>query len=255
MKYFLFKGVKVNVINLDILSDTDFENSLKKTGYFCVTDVGNVVNAYKRNEQLKNAINGSSLSLPDGRPLSVYGKLIGHKEINRTSGADVMDCLFKLSLKKGFSHCFIGDTKEIHNKLNDKIKKDYNGLIVKGFYSPPFVEWSKEKDEDIINIINGFDADFVWISFGGGKQEIWMYENYNKVNKGIFIGIGAGFRWFLGEIKQAPVFLQKLSLEWLYRLVQQPKKMFSRYMNTLPFFFKDAIIELIRIKLLRKNVI
>jgi N-acetylglucosaminyldiphosphoundecaprenol N-acetyl-beta-D-mannosaminyltransferase len=249
-----FKGVKINIINLDILNCFDFENSIKETNYFCVTDVGNVVNAYKRSRMLKEAINGSSISLPDGKPLSVFGKLIGFKDIGRTSGADVMHCLFKLSLEKGYSHCFIGDTEELLEKLINKIKSEYTNLKIKGYYSPPFSEWNKEKNEKIINIINKFDADFIWISFGGGTQEIWMYENFSKINRGILIGIGAGFRWFLGEIKQAPRFLQKLSMEWLFRLMQQPRKMFTRYMTTLPFFAKDAVIELIKIKIFGKKI-
>lgn len=255
MKYFLFKGVKINVVNLDILYNYDYDNIINKSQYFCITDVGNIVNAYKRNELLKIAINESYLSLPDGRPLSIYGRLLGNKEIDRTSGADVMKCLFKVSIEKGFSHCFIGDTEEMLGKLKEKIETDYKNLKVKGYYSPPFVEWNKEKNEEIVNIINKFNADFVWISFGGGTQEIWLYENFKNVNKGILIGIGAGYRWFLGEIKQAPPLLQKLSLEWFFRLVQQPKKMFKRYFTTLPFFIIDAFLELIKIKIFRKKYI
>lgn len=253
MKYYLFKDVKINIANIDLLCVYDFKSILENSNYICITDVGNVVNAYRKNVSLKIAINNSLLSLPDGRPLSIYGKLLGYKDIGRTSGADIMKCLFKLSIEKNYSHCFIGDTEDIHIKLKEKLYKDFNGLNIKGFYSPPFIEWSKDKDEMIIKKINNFNADFVWISFGGGRQEIWMYENFKKINRGIMIGIGAGFRWFLGEIKQAPPILQKLSLEWFFRLVQQPRKMFKRYLFTLPFFLKDAIVEIIKIKFKKRE--
>lgn len=246
MKYFLFKGVKISVINKDLLFNHDYSELLKSSHYICVTDVGNTVNAYKRNELLKTAINKSYFSLPDGRPLSIYGKLAGIKEIGRTSGVDIMNCIFRLSELKGYTHLFIGDTEEIHFKLQKKIGNSFKELKVKGFYSPPFGDWGDKKNKKIIDVINECDADFIWISFGGGMQEIWMYENYGKINRGIMIGIGAGFRWFIGEIKQAPPLFQKLSLEWFFRLVQQPQKMFKRYSSTLPYFVKDVAIELIK---------
>jgi len=245
--YFYFKGVKISSVNLNsldgIFSGSVFNNASK---YVCVTDAGNVVNAYKRNRFLKDAINSSFLSLPDGRPLSVFGKFIGYENIGRVSGADILNYL----LSKKLSHCFIGDTADLHERLKNHIGKNHGNAVIKGFYSPPFKEWNTEDNERILKEINNFDADVIWISFGGGKQEIWMAENYLKVKRGILIGIGAGLRWFIGDIKQAPPFFQKMSLEWLFRLIQQPK-MFKRYISTLPFFLFSAFVELIKIKIFK----
>jgi len=248
--FFFFKGVKINVVNILTLINHFEKDSLANSAkYICVSDVGNVVNAYNWDNRLKNAINNSFLSIPDGRPLSIYGRLLGFKQIDRVSGADLMKCLFN----EGFSHCFIGDTEELHVRLKDNIKNNYPKAVVNGGFSPPFRVWNDDDNDEIIRNINNFDADIVWISFGGGKQEVWMHDNCRKVKRGILIGIGAGFRWFLGDIKQAPPLLQKLSVEWLFRLVQQPK-MFSRYASTLPFFVVDSLCEYLKFKVFKKDV-
>jgi N-acetylglucosaminyldiphosphoundecaprenol N-acetyl-beta-D-mannosaminyltransferase len=246
---FSFKGVKVNSVNIErAINQIIKALYYGRPNYVCVNDVGNIVNSYRKNERLRNAINESYLSLPDGRPLSIYGKLIGYEDIGRVSGAVIMKYLFGENL----SHCFIGDTEELHNRLAENVRNNFQNAFIKGGYSPPFKEWSEKDNEEIIKKINEFAADIVWISFGGGKQEVWMHENYKKIKRGVLIGIGAGFRWYLGDIKQAPTFLQKLSLEWLFRLVQQPS-MFKRYASTLPFFVWDAFWELVKIKVFKIN--
>ncbi|MBV6478485.1 MAG: UDP-N-acetyl-D-mannosaminuronic acid transferase [Ignavibacteria bacterium] len=205
------------------------------TGYICVTDVGNLVNAHRKNPELKNAINNSLLSLPDGKPLSAFAKLKGIKEIERVAGPDFMENVFKATSGKNLSHFFLGDTDETLTEVMKKAKSEYK-INVSGFYSPQFGQWTEEYNEDIIKRLNDSRSDFIWVSFGGGKQEIWMKNNYVKLHKGIMSGVGAAFRFYTGEISRAPLFMQNSGLEWLYRLKQQPEKMFNRYLTTLPYF-------------------
>jgi len=152
--------------------------------------------------------------------------------------------IFRKTSGSDIKHFFLGDTGDILEKLLKKINKNYD-LQIAGSYSPDFGVWNKEIDEEIIKRINDSGADFIWVALGGGKQEIWMNENYNKLNKGIMTGVGAGFRFFTGDIKRAPLLFQKMGFEWLFRLVQQPGKMFGRYLSTLPFFVIYSFEELI----------
>jgi len=202
------------------------------------------VNAHRNSPLLKKAINDSFISLPDGRPISILARLKGIKDMERVAGPDFMTEIFRKTSGSDIKHFFLGDTGDILEKLLKKINKNYD-LQIAGSYSPDFGVWNKEIDEEIIKRINDSGADFIWVALGGGKQEIWMNENYNKLNKGIMTGVGAGFRFFTGDIKRAPLLFQKMGFEWLFRLVQQPGKMFGRYLSTLPFFVIYSFEELI----------
>jgi len=202
------------------------------------------VNAHRNSPLLKKAINDSFISLPDGRPISILARLKGIKDMERVAGPDFMTEIFRKTSGSDIKHFFLGDTGDILEKLLKKINKNYD-LQIAGSYSPDFGVWNKEIDEEIIKRINDSGADFIWVALGGGKQEIWMNENYNKLNKGIMTGVGAGFRFFTGDIKRAPLLFQKIGFEWLFRLVQQPGKMFGRYLSTLPFFVIYSFEELI----------
>ena len=98
-------------------------------------------------------------------------------------------------------------------------------------HSPPFVKLTVAEDNNIIKMINESNVDFVWVGLGAPKQEIWMYEHRDKVNS-LMIGVGAGFEYYAEKIKRAPIIMQKLCLEWVYRLFQDPKRLFKRYLVT-----------------------
>ncbi|MCX6158487.1 MAG: WecB/TagA/CpsF family glycosyltransferase [Ignavibacteriae bacterium] len=242
---FYFKSVKVSISNLSSAVDITLDYiNINNCLYICVTDVNNLVNSYRRFKKLKLSINNSLLSLPDGRPLSIFGRLLSFKEIDRVAGPDYFNNMLERSNTEKITHCFIGDTEETLNRLVKKIKAEYPNVTIKGIYSPPFRNWSIDDNNEIVSNINKFNADVIWISFGGGKQEIWMNENCNNINRGIMVGIGAGFKWYLGDIKRAPLILQKLSLEWCYRLYQDPIRI-KNYITSIPLFIKDSAILLI----------
>lgn len=118
-------------------------------------------------------------------------------------------------------------------------------------YSPPFRILTEDEDKKIINEINTKSPDFLWVGLGAPKQELWMYEHKNKVNS-LMIGVGAGFDYLAGNIKRAPKWMQIVGFEWLYRLIQDPKRLFKRYLVTnlkfLIFLIKMSIGEILRIK-------
>jgi N-acetylglucosaminyldiphosphoundecaprenol N-acetyl-beta-D-mannosaminyltransferase len=243
LKNFYFKNIKVSCCNLkDSVSETLSVIKTGKPNYICVTDAGNIVNAYRNSPELKDAINGALLSLPDGRPISMFAKFKGIKNIERVAGPDFMSEVFRRTSGTDIKHFFLGDTEEIHNLLQNKIKEKFD-LQIAGFYGPDFDKWNDETDNEILNIINKSDADIIWVSLGGGKQEVLMKNNFRKLDKGIMIGVGAAFRFYTGKIKRAPLFFQKAGLEWLFRLIQQPRKMFKRYLTTLPFFVLYSLQE------------
>lgn len=240
---FYFKDIKISCCDLDSsVKNTISQIKSGKPNYICVTDVGNLVNAHRKSSELRSAINQSFISLPDGRPISIFAKLKGIRNIDRVAGPDFMEEIFRQTSGTDVKHFFLGDTEEILKALRSKLRSKYD-LKIAGSYSPEFGNWDSKTNEDIIKRINESGADLIWVSLGGGRQEIWMKNNFMKLNKGLMTGVGAAFRFFTGDIKRAPLVFQWLGFEWLFRLVQQPGKMFKRYSNTLPFFFVYSIQE------------
>lgn len=227
---------KCNIIGTDILV-TNMEKTVAlieenieelRGKYICVGNVHTTVMAHddaKYHEVQKNA----AFVLPDGRPLSVYSKKHGFPEAERVTGPDLMLALF--ARRNGLRHYFYGSKEETLALLRQKMTAQYPHLEIAGMVSPPFRALSEAEDAAEIEKINASGADIIWVGLGAPKQENWMYEHMDRVN-GVMIGVGAGFDYHAGNIKRAPLWMQKLSLEWLYRLFQDPKRLFKRYLVT-----------------------
>ncbi len=249
MKCIYIKGVKVNVCDLETASSEALRLSrLDSPSYICVTDAGNIVNAYRKSGELRIAINDSAISLPDGRPISMLANAKGITGMGRVAGPDFMENIFRLTAGSDSSHFFIGDTEHTLKRLSELANKKYNAKVA-GYFSPPFDDVSGKNDEEIMSSVNSSGARFVWVGLGGGKQEVWMHRNVRHLDKGIMTGVGAAFRFMLGDIKRAPKAMQSAGLEWLFRLLQQPGKMGMRYASTLPLFAVYTIQELLTNKM------
>ena len=224
-------GVEIAVTNMEeVVSLLKNKISVLKGEYICISNVHTTVMSYEDPEYCK-VQNTAYLRLPDGKPLSVVAKKRGFKEAERVTGPDLMKEIFEISEECGFTHYFYGSTEETLELLKEKLLAKYPNLNIVGMYSPPFRALSEEEDKKIIQMINKTKPDFVWVGLGAPKQEKWMYQHKGKV-KGLMNGDGAGFDYLAEKIKRAPKWMQKCSLEWLYRLLQEPKRLFRRYFKT-----------------------
>lgn len=223
-------GVNIAVTNMNEIVEYIYKNIDKLKGeYICVSNVHTTVMSHE-DENYKKIQNDAILRLPDGGPLSAVQRKRGYKNATRVTGPDLMQKIFEDSNPK-IKNYFYGSTEETLSLLNKNLNEKYPNMNINGLYSPPFKKLSKEEDEEIIKMINESGANIVWVGLGAPKQEIWMNEHKNKINA-LMIGVGAGFDYHAGNIKRAPKWMQKCSLEWLYRLCQDPKRLFKRYMNT-----------------------
>jgi N-acetylglucosaminyldiphosphoundecaprenol N-acetyl-beta-D-mannosaminyltransferase len=229
-------GVNIAAINMDWLLEYLKKNVKSPKGnllagdYICVANVHTTVISYEDSEYCRIQ-NGGLMAIPDGGPLSSVGRRRGHCEMERIAGPDLMERLFKISSEYGYRHYFYGSTKEALEKLYQKLTTDYPGIQIIGMYSPPFRLMTKEEDVSIVKMINDTKPDFVWVGLGAPKQEKWMASHQGKIN-GLMVGVGAGFDYFAGSINRAPKWMQNSNLEWLYRLIQEPKRLFVRYFQT-----------------------
>ena len=223
-------GVHIAAIDMKTALDYIQQNIRELKGkYICVSNVHTTVMSYE-DEEYRKIQNASALALPDGKPLSVVCRKRGFSGADRVTGPDLMREIFECSEKSGYRHYFYGSTSETLKLLKEKVEKEYHLTIV-GLESPPFRKMTEEEDQSVIERINKAKADFVWVGLGAPKQERWMYEHKERVNS-LMIGVGAGFDYFAGNIKRAPKWMQKCSLEWLYRLLQDPRRLFKRYLVT-----------------------
>lgn len=235
-------GVNIAAINMGwLLSFTKKYIKALSGDYMCVSNVHTTVMSYEDPEYCAIQ-NGGIMAIPDGGPLSSVGRKRGYKKMERTTGPSYMGEILKISQEKGYRHYFYGSTPETLEKLNDTLTHDYPGLQIVGMFSPPFRPMTEEEDWEIVERINEVNADFIWIGLGAPKQEKWMAAHQGKVN-GFMVGVGAGFDYFAGNIERAPEWMQKNNLEWVYRLLQDPKRLFKRYLHTNTKFIWNAMIK------------
>lgn len=208
--------------------------------YCCVSNVHTTVTSWE-DKNYCTIQNGGILAIPDGGPLSSVGKKRGYIKMKRTTGPAYMEEIFKISSEKGYRHYFYGSTKETLEKLQKQLLKKYPDIQIAGMYSPPFRAVTEEEDRKIVEKINKTHSDFVWIGLGAPKQEKWMARHQGQI-EGFMVGVGAGFDYFAGNIARAPKWMQNRNLEWVYRLFQEPRRLFRWYWHTNTRFIWNAYI-------------
>ena len=231
LQYCEILKTRINVTDMDrtVRYITSHLEELKGN-YICVSNVHTTVTSY-RDETYRKVQNSGAMALPDGQPLSIVSRFRGYKDAKRVPGPDLMPEIFRLSQEKGYTHYFYGGSEHTLAQLKNKILEKYPDLQIAGMYSPPYRELSEEEDAQIIERINAAKPDFLWVALGAPKQEIWMYQHRDKIHS-LMIGVGAAFDFLAGTVKRAPMWMQKLCLEWVYRIFQDPKRMLPRYLNT-----------------------
>lgn len=244
MEYCEILKTRINVTSMpDTLACIESQLDALRGSYICVSNVHTTVMAYE-NERYRRIQNSAAMALPDGGPLSKYSRLAGHKNAMRVTGPDLMVELFRISEQKGYRHFFYGSTQETLADMKKALQRDYPGLAIVGMYAPPFRPLTKQEDQEITAQINEAEPDFVWVGLGAPKQEEWMYLHRGRLNA-VAVGVGAGFDYLAGHIKRAPKIMQMLCLEWLYRLLQDPRRLWKRYVVTntkfIFYLFRESV--------------
>ena len=218
-----------------------------KPSYLTVNNVHTVTEGIK-DPEFRKIINNSFLSLPDGKPLSVIGKWKGIKRVDRIFGPTFFEKTLEWGAEENLKHYFFGSSGATLEKLKKNVENKFPGIKISGAYSPPFREFLMEENDRFLENINSKEPDIIWVSLGAPKQEKWIYSNFNKINKGIMIGIGAGFDYLSGNLKHAPAWMKNSSLEWFYRLMQEPGRLLKRYLISNSQFIFYVTLELLGLK-------
>ena len=171
----------------------------------------------------------STMVIIDGMPIVKMCKKKG-LTCDRCAAPDIMPLVFQESVKQGKTHFFYGGKDStVLKKLRDNLERDYPGIKIVGMYSPPFRPLTDEEDSAVCDEIINASPDFLWVGIGAPKQEIWMQQHREKIRGTVMLGVGAGFDFFAGTLKKAPKWMENAGLEWAYRLIKEPKRLWKRY--------------------------
>lgn len=203
---------------------------------------------YERNPDYRAAIDASDVVLPDGIMVVWLSKLTRAGIARRLSGPDFFLELSKTMATIGAGYYFLGSTPETLRKIDQRLAREFPSIQCKGLYSPPFGEWDAEEDRRIIDAINQSGADVLWVGFTAPRQEMWVHRHKQQLNVKLVAAIGAGFDFFAGTKKRAPLWMQTAGLEWLHRVLQEPARMGKRYLVGAPRFLKLVVRHLFKRK-------
>lgn len=235
-------GVNITAMNMEACINFIINKFDAARGrYICAANAHTTVYAREHNEY-REIQNNSFLTLPDGKPLSVIGKRKGYFEMERITGPDFFSKILELSPNQGWKHYFYGNTDENLKLLVNYINDNYPDVDVVGYEPSVFRELSNSEEIELIRHINSSRADFVWVGLGAPRQEELCAKMSLKSNS-LWVGVGGAFNVITGIIPRAPKWIQNCGLEWLYRLIHEPKRLFKRYMITNTKFMYYCIID------------
>jgi len=205
-------------------------------GYVCVANTHTVIEA-QQDSELRAAVLGAAMTVPDGQPLVWALRALGHPLPGRVYGPELMARACERALETGRRfYLYGGRNQGALVQLALELRRQYPGLAIVGGYSPPFRALTDEEREWVIRDIDSSGAEVVWVGIGVPKQEKWMAAMCSELAAPVLVGVGAAFDFHAGLIRQAPVWMQEAGLEWAYRLGQEPLRLGPRYLRNNPRF-------------------
>lgn len=240
-------GVRVNAVQIPSVIQ-QMEHWICERGncrFIAVTGMHGVTEA-QHDSGFKKILNNADLVVPDGMPLVWVGRLKGHSLRRRVYGPELMEDFCRSTGSK-YRHFFYGGAPGVPSLLANVLRKKY-GIHVVGEYSPPFRSLTEQEDSEIIAQIHATTPDIVWVGLSTPKQERWMYEHRLTLQVPVAVGVGAAFDLNSGRIKQAPRWMRENGLEWSYRLVQEPRRLWRRYIVYGSQFLYSVAAELLSLR-------
>ena len=236
-------GVGVSALNMAMaLEIIEGWIERREPHYVCVTGVHGVMES-QRDEELRRIHNRAGLVTPDGMPLVWLSRLQSFHHVERVYGPDLMLALCERSVAKGYRHFFYGGAEGVPEQLASVLQKRFPGLQVAGTFSPPFRPLTADEDDRIVQMINAAAPDIVWVGLSTPKQERWMAGHRERLTAPVLIGVGAAFDFLTGRKPQAPRWMQRAGLEWLFRLLTEPRRLWRRYLYHNPRFVLLVLLQ------------
>jgi N-acetylglucosaminyldiphosphoundecaprenol N-acetyl-beta-D-mannosaminyltransferase len=215
--------------------------------YVNVCTVHTVMEA-RRRPQLLEIINRSGMTTPDGMPLVWLCHVHGLNHVTRVYGPDLLLAMCKHSMKRRYRHYFYGGAKGVAEQLSQILNQRFPGLQVAGVYSPPYRPIGALEESTVIEKINDSAPDIIWVGLGTPKQDYWVAQHRKLLNAPVIVAVGAAFDFHTGRVPQAPLWMQRSGLEWMFRFKQEPARLAYRYLVFNPLFIMHVIFQLSRLR-------
>lgn len=190
----------------------------------------------REHADVMQAVNGADMVTADGMPIVWEQRRRGNPLAERVYGPGVMRVLCQRTAGTGLKHYFWGGMPEVTEKLVERLTSKHPDLAVAGYYSPPFAPLGDAPDAEAVERLNASGANIVWVGLGSPKQDLWMWQHRPVLNAPLLIGVGAAFDMLAGFKRQAPEWMQRRGLEWVFRLLQEPRRLGRRYLVYNPRF-------------------
>lgn len=244
MPKFHVLGIPVNAVQIpDAIAWMRF--CIRERGrsrYVAVTGMHGVTET-RSDAEFRNILKNADLVVPDGMPLVWLGRLRGFRQlVRRVYGPELMET-FCRETGSEYRHFFYGGAPGVADHLA-QVEHERHGVVVAGTYCPPFRPLTDEEDSEVVALINASGADVVWVGLSTPKQERWMYQHRDKLNVPLMLGVGAAFDLNTGRLQQAPRWMRENGLEWLFRLIAEPKRLWRRYLVQGSKFVWNVLLEL-----------
>jgi N-acetylglucosaminyldiphosphoundecaprenol N-acetyl-beta-D-mannosaminyltransferase len=236
-------GVGVHAVDLTRAADR-IESALlaRQRGYVCVTGVHGVMEAH-RDPEFRDILDQALLVVPDGMPTVWVGRAQGLGQISRVFGPDLMEEVCRRSVEKSFTHFLYGGKPGVAEELKRNLERWFPKIQIVGTFTPPFRPLAANELAEVEDLIARARPDIIWVGLSTPKQELFMAEHLGRLEATLMIGVGAAFDFHAGRVKQAPRWIQRSGLEWLYRLCREPRRLWRRYFRNNPRFLWRAALQ------------
>jgi N-acetylglucosaminyldiphosphoundecaprenol N-acetyl-beta-D-mannosaminyltransferase len=235
-------GVGVSAINMDQALDEMAEwISSSRKDYVCVCTVHGVMDS-QRHPDLRRIFNSAGMVTPDGMPLVWLGRSV-YPHVRRVYGPDLMLAELSRSVQTRHRHFLYGGAPGVGSALAGRMRARFPGLEIVGIIEPPFAPLDELCSPAVANEINAANPDVVWVGIGSPKQERWMARMRPMLKAPVLIGVGAAFDFHSGSVRQAPRWMQRTGLEWLFRVAMEPRRLWRRYLVDNPWFMWSVVMQ------------
>ena len=232
-------NVRVDRVDFELVMDVVRQAIRQRRPHQIVTVNVDFLKLAKDDPSYRHLINTADLSVPDGMPLLWAARLIGLPLPERITGPDVVLGCAALAAAEGRRLYLLGAAAGVADSAARELERRFPGVDICGTYSPPFGSWSAEEERKIIEQIRAARPDMLFVAFGAPRQDVWIREHMAELNVPVSVGVGGTLNFLAGRVRRAPVWMQDLGLEWLYRIIQEPRRLWKRYfLEDLPIFLQ-----------------
>lgn len=241
-------GIPVDPVDMNSAVDAVLAATKRdRSSYFCLAGAHGIMEAH-RDPRIAGAYQGAKFVFPDGMPTVWIGHLQGFRKMDRVFGPELMLRVLDTSQRSGETHFLLGGKPGVAEKLAANLKAKYPRAQIVGMYTPPFRKLTPSESEELAVLLQNCNPDIIWLGISTPKQDLFMSEFCGRLPGRVMVGVGAAFDFHTGRLKDSPQWVKRAGLQWFHRLLQEPRRLWWRYLRTNSLFLLLALVTLLGIR-------